>query len=102
MDDHSETTNCERYLGALTTGDRGPWAQTREKHFSKGVNRKSLDAIEKVIKKFLVNLSIAHYTIYIFFLKAAFVVVLVDEEYELTPVNSSIICLVVYDLKYIF
>lgn len=60
LEDDSDTTDCERYLGALTAGDRQPWAHTRNKHFSKGVNKSSLYAIEK----------------------AAFVVILDEEEYQ--------------------
>jgi hypothetical protein len=48
IDDDSDTTKGERYLAALTAGDRIPWAQARKKYFSKGVNRNSLYAIEKV------------------------------------------------------
>ena len=49
IDDESQGTNCEKYLAALTAGDRVPWAQTREKYFSKGLNKSSLSIIEKVI-----------------------------------------------------
>lgn len=48
LDDDSDTTNCEKYLAAFTAGDRQPWAHARKKHFSKGVNKSSLYAIEKV------------------------------------------------------
>lgn len=68
MDDKSDTSKCETYLGALTAGDRIPWAQARNKYFSKGVNKSSLAAIEK----------------------AAFVVILDDESYEITPVRFKI------------
>ena len=48
IDNKLEPTYCEKYLGALTAGDRVPWAQTREKYFKKGKNKYSLNAIEKV------------------------------------------------------
>jgi carnitine O-palmitoyltransferase 1 len=56
-------SDCEKYLGSLTAGDRVPWAQAREKYFARGVNKSSLSAIEK----------------------AAFVLVLDDEEYDYIP-----------------
>lgn len=37
----------EAFLGALTAAERALWAETRGKYFSKGINRFSLDAIEK-------------------------------------------------------
>jgi hypothetical protein len=40
-------------LGALTAADRVPWAQTRDKYFSKGVNKSSLTTIEKVENVFI-------------------------------------------------
>ncbi len=49
LDDASEAKDGEKYLGALTAGDRVPWAQTRTKYFSEGINKSSLDNIEKVI-----------------------------------------------------
>ena len=55
----------EEHLAALTAGDRTTWAETREKYFHTGVNRTSLEAIEK----------------------AAFVVILDDEEYHLGEVS---------------
>jgi carnitine O-palmitoyltransferase 1 len=60
IDDDSETTDCERHLGALTAGERQPWAHIRNKQFNKGVNKSSLYAIEK----------------------AAFCVILDEEEYK--------------------
>lgn len=53
-------------MGALTAGNRQPWAHARKKHFSKGVNKSSLYAIEK----------------------AAFVVVLLEEEF---PHSATVI-----------
>lgn len=63
LEDESTTTNCETYLGALTAGDRIPWAQARQKYFSRGINRSSLHAIEK----------------------AAFCLILDDEEFTPLP-----------------
>jgi hypothetical protein len=48
LDDDSTASNCEKYLASLTAGDRVPWAQARHKYFSKGINKNSLSAIEKV------------------------------------------------------
>lgn len=54
----SKPSSAELYLGALTATDRVTWAQTRKNHFRRGINKPSLDAIEK----------------------AAFVVILDDED----------------------
>lgn len=53
----------EERLAALTAGERSAWAKLREAHFRKGLNRISLDAIEK----------------------AAFVLVLDEDEYGYDP-----------------
>ncbi len=58
-------------MAALTAADRVPWAQARKKFFSKGFNKSSLHAIEK----------------------AAFVVILDEEEYA---------CLKVFKRIYLF
>ncbi|XP_054454336.1 carnitine O-palmitoyltransferase 1, liver isoform-like isoform X2 [Anoplopoma fimbria] len=47
LDDPSPPSKGEAKLGALTAGDRIPWAQARTKYFSSGVNKRSLDYIEK-------------------------------------------------------
>uniref|UniRef100_A0A3B5AYL5 Carnitine O-palmitoyltransferase 1, liver isoform-like n=1 Tax=Stegastes partitus TaxID=144197 RepID=A0A3B5AYL5_9TELE len=47
LDDPSPPLPGEEKLGALTAGDRIPWAQTRKQYFSSGVNKRSLDAIER-------------------------------------------------------
>uniref|UniRef100_A0A8C5HIY8 carnitine O-palmitoyltransferase n=1 Tax=Gouania willdenowi TaxID=441366 RepID=A0A8C5HIY8_GOUWI len=50
LDDPSPPLPGEEKLGALTSGDRYqviPWAQTRKQYFSSGVNKRSLDAIER-------------------------------------------------------
>ncbi|CAH1130070.1 unnamed protein product [Ceutorhynchus assimilis] len=60
LKDQSEPQPGEEKLAALTAGVRTHWAHVREQYFSKGVNKSSLDAIEK----------------------AAFVVVLDDFPYE--------------------
>ncbi|XP_025421615.1 carnitine O-palmitoyltransferase 1, liver isoform isoform X2 [Sipha flava] len=57
----------EEKVAALTAADRTHWANTRTKFFFKGINRQSLDAIEK----------------------AAFVVVLDEVPYEYDPENSK-------------
>ena len=66
--DSSEPSYGEEHLAALTAGERTVWADARETFFSTGVNRSSLEAIER----------------------AAFVLVLDDEEYELGTVSSLI------------
>ena len=38
----------EKHLAALTAAPRVLWAETRSKHFCKGINKSSLHAIEKV------------------------------------------------------
>lgn len=65
MDDNSTPSEGEEKLAALTAGERTIWAQTRRDFFAKGVNKASLDIIEK----------------------AAFVVALDDVPYEYNPVR---------------
>lgn len=48
VDDESPPAEGEEHLAALTAGDRLPWAKARKEFFSKGKNKASLDAIEKV------------------------------------------------------
>ncbi|XP_054160156.1 carnitine O-palmitoyltransferase 1, liver isoform-like [Oppia nitens] len=60
IQDDSPVTPEESRLAALTASDRDCWAETRLKHFSRGLNRVSLSAIEK----------------------SAFVVVLDDESHD--------------------
>ena len=57
----------EEHLAALTAGERTTWCETREKFFHAGVNRTSLDAIER----------------------AAFVLILDDEEQQLGEVSEG-------------
>ncbi|ENN80944.1 hypothetical protein YQE_02649, partial [Dendroctonus ponderosae] len=47
LKDQSEPQPGEEKLAALTAGIRTQWAYVRNKHFAKGVNKASLDAIEK-------------------------------------------------------
>ncbi|XP_041830596.1 carnitine O-palmitoyltransferase 1, liver isoform-like isoform X2 [Melanotaenia boesemani] len=47
LDDSTPPYKGEARLGALTAGDRIPWAKARAKYFSSGVNKRSLDCIEK-------------------------------------------------------
>ncbi|KAK8405000.1 hypothetical protein O3P69_001522 [Scylla paramamosain] len=61
--DESVPEKGEATLGALTAGERTPWAEARTKFFSKGVNYSSLKDIEK----------------------SAFVVVLEEDEYDYSP-----------------
>ena len=59
----------EEHLAALTAADRTTWTETREKYFHTGANRTSLEAIEK----------------------AAFVLILDDDEYYVGEVSSLIL-----------
>ncbi|CAG7833590.1 unnamed protein product [Allacma fusca] len=54
LKDESHPAVGEMKLGALTTWDRINWAKTRANFFSKGVNKQSLDFIEK--SAFIINL----------------------------------------------
>jgi carnitine O-palmitoyltransferase 1, liver isoform len=56
----------EEHLAALTAGERTLWAEARQTYFSTGVNRSSLEAIEK----------------------AAFVLILDDEDFEIGTVSE--------------
>ncbi|KAK7940205.1 hypothetical protein WMY93_003531 [Mugilogobius chulae] len=47
LDDPCPPLPGEERLGALTAGDRLPWHQTRKQYFSSGINKRSLDAIER-------------------------------------------------------
>jgi carnitine O-palmitoyltransferase 1 len=66
MDDESAPEKGEQKLAALTAWDRTSWSKARTQFFAKGINRTSLDIIEK----------------------SAFVLVLDDEEYFYDPVSS--------------
>ncbi|GMR59760.1 hypothetical protein PMAYCL1PPCAC_29955, partial [Pristionchus mayeri] len=46
IDNPSEPSPGERYLSALTCGQREVWAKMRAEKFAEGINRTSLDAIE--------------------------------------------------------
>ena len=75
LEDRTNPEPGEEKLAALTAWERTSWAKARQKFFAKGVNRLSLDLIEK----------------------SAFVVVLDDEEYSYDPVSllclSSVLCI---------
>ncbi|XP_072889718.1 carnitine O-palmitoyltransferase 1, liver isoform-like isoform X1 [Hemitrygon akajei] len=47
LDDSSSPQPGEKYLAALTAGNRIPWAKARKSYFSTGKNRNSLDCVEK-------------------------------------------------------
>lgn len=68
LDNDSIPSEGEEKLAALTAGERTAWAQARADFFAKGVNKASLDIIEK----------------------AAFVVALDDIPYEYDPVCYSV------------
>lgn len=67
LNDQSEPLPGEEKLAALTAGERTQWATTRRLFFNKGINKVSLDVIEK----------------------AAFVVALDDVPYEYDKVNLN-------------
>ncbi|XP_048515243.1 carnitine O-palmitoyltransferase 1, liver isoform isoform X4 [Athalia rosae] len=47
LDDQSPPAVGEEKLAALTAGERSVWARARAEYFSKGINKASLDLIEK-------------------------------------------------------
>lgn len=47
LDDKSQPATGEERVAALTAGERTAWANARTEFFFKGLNRQSLDAIEK-------------------------------------------------------
>ncbi|KAM4531512.1 carnitine O-palmitoyltransferase 1, liver isoform 1-T2 [Odontesthes bonariensis] len=47
LDDTSLPFPGEEKLGALTAGDRVPWSQMRKRYFSSGLNKRSLDIIDR-------------------------------------------------------
>lgn len=49
LDNPSEPQLGEEKLAALTAGNRTEWAKIREQYFAKGVNKLSLDVIEKAV-----------------------------------------------------
>ena len=46
MDDRRNVTDMESMVGVLTSSRRNTWAEARDTHFSSGVNKASLNAIE--------------------------------------------------------
>lgn len=77
LDNPEEPAVGETHLAALTAGDRIPWARARQNFFAKGVNKASLDAIEKVVEHDSSHL--CQHLLMHFLFQAAFVVAL-DEE----------------------
>ncbi|XP_078494442.1 carnitine O-palmitoyltransferase 1, liver isoform isoform X2 [Ciona intestinalis] len=67
LNDTSPPCEGEEHLAALTAGERIPWAKARNTYFVDGVNKKSLHAIEK----------------------AAFILVLDDEEHVVSDEDSA-------------
>ncbi|XP_067875728.1 carnitine O-palmitoyltransferase 1, liver isoform-like isoform X2 [Heterodontus francisci] len=47
LDETSSPQPGEKYLAALTAGNRVPWAKARKAYFSTGKNKSSLDSVEK-------------------------------------------------------
>ena len=80
LDEKSEAFSGEKHLAALTAGERLPWAQARKKFFAKGVNKSSLSAIEK----------------------AAFVLVLDEDEYPYTTVTIHLDLTILLSIDFAF
>lgn len=51
---NNESSHAEKYLASLTAWNRTKWAETRNKYFSSGVNKTSLECIES--SAFFLNL----------------------------------------------
>lgn len=67
LKDENAPLEGEEHLAALTASDRATWAKARAEFFHKGINKRSLDAIEK----------------------SAFFVALDDDDYEFDPDDST-------------
>ncbi|KAL7643720.1 UNVERIFIED_CONTAM: hypothetical protein RMT77_005726 [Armadillidium vulgare] len=67
VNEKSNPDDCEAKLGALTAGDRSSWAEARCQYFRSGVNKTSLETIEK----------------------AAFVLILEDDDYDYDAKDAS-------------
>lgn len=80
LNDKSISSDGEEKLAALTASERTAWARVREEFFSKGINKTSLDLIEK----------------------AAFIVVLDDIPYIYDPVSDINYKIIFYSLRYFF
>ena len=68
INDGTAPCKGEEKLAALTAADRTPWAKARQRFFNSGVNKASLDAIEK----------------------SSFVLVLDEDENGYDPVSISV------------
>lgn len=49
LNSNNQSSHPEKYLASLTAWNRTQWAETRDKFFSKGINKASLDAVESAI-----------------------------------------------------
>lgn len=49
VNSNHESSHPEKFLASLTAWDRTKWAETRDKYFSKGTNKLSLDMVESAI-----------------------------------------------------
>lgn len=78
LDNTEKSYVGEEKVAALTAADRTHWANTRTQFFFKGINRQSLDAIEK----------------------SAFVVALDEVPYEYDPVSCLILIKVKFSLYF--
>ena len=79
LKDESPPADHEANLAAMTGGDRTQWANLRNEHFRRGVNKNSLHAIET----------------------AAFVVSLDDYPYEYDEVMNMILISLYIHYKYL-
>ena len=99
IDDDSIPAFGEKHLAALTAADRIPWAKARRQYFAKGINRTSLDAIEKVIHEIFSHQHFLNsWTTLLFkinkgdsgiLFQAAFVLVLDDRPQDFDPVSPK-------------
>uniref|UniRef100_UPI00398EA013 carnitine O-palmitoyltransferase 1, liver isoform-like isoform X2 n=1 Tax=Pristiophorus japonicus TaxID=55135 RepID=UPI00398EA013 len=63
LDDTSSPQPGEKYLAALTAGNRVPWAKARKSYFSSGKNKSALDSVEKAA--FFVTLDDLKFDLYV-------------------------------------
>ncbi|XP_048473369.1 carnitine O-palmitoyltransferase 1, liver isoform isoform X1 [Rhincodon typus] len=63
LDENSSPQPGEKYLAALTAGNRIPWAKARKTYFSSGKNKTSLESVEKAA--FFVTLDDTKYDLYV-------------------------------------
>ncbi|XP_072348341.1 carnitine O-palmitoyltransferase 1, liver isoform-like isoform X3 [Scyliorhinus torazame] len=63
LDENSSPQPGEKYLAALTAGNRVPWAKARKSYFSSGKNKASMDSVERAA--FFVTLDDSKYDLFV-------------------------------------